>query len=496
MDIEEIIKNNIKLFTNSKYFRIFSNILKEISLCIFKLEDCKSLSYILDNTENDLKEIKNTTNCSLWFIIMKALLYQRQNKYSKKYNIDNLSYKYLLRLCKLRNKQLLSIAIKQKKNLFFCVKIYLSLCEEKVNANKKFALSKNSLKKRRRSSLFRSLINTNRRIALIKVNIPKEEIKKLKEGNKRNSCEKKEISNINKIKNKNNGLLYCNSFTKLFIGDTDENSIIERHLSNMAVKLEQNLNINGSYIDLSGGYLKQLFNKISRQNQSQENDLKAQNSSCKKIIEIQKMFQKDYQKIENTKKRNQKNKENISKSQRTIKSNSKLFRSNISSCNPSNKFSSPSPSHSLHKKLDKNTSNDNTFEQKLKYRTIIHYNQSKNLKNKIIKRINLNSNISNSFKYLLENKINNINSSSYIKNSQYKDNSRSISSIFKGNKNACDGKYIFEKKKFIEKLRINKDISKKNLWNNSTKYESINNTSNLNRKIALKNYMNKEDFFY
>ena len=98
MNIEEIIKNNIKLFTNSKYFPIFSNILKEISLYIFKLEDFKSLSYILDNTENDLKEIKNITNCSLWFIIMKALLYQKKNKYSKEYNIDFLSYKYLLRL--------------------------------------------------------------------------------------------------------------------------------------------------------------------------------------------------------------------------------------------------------------------------------------------------------------------------------------------------------------------------------------------------------------
>ena len=494
MNIEEIIKNNIKLFTNSKYFRIFSNILKEISLCIFKLEDCKSLSYILDNTENDLKEIKNTTNCSLWFIVMKALLYQRKNKCSKEYNIDYLSYKYLLRLCKLKNKQLLTIAIKQKKNIFSCVKIYLRLCEEKFNEKGKLFLSKNSLKKRRRSSIFRRSTNTNRRIPLIKANISKEEIKKIKEGNKRKSCEKKEISGINKIKNKKNSLLYCNSFTKLFIGNIDENSVKERHLSNMAVKYEQKLHVNGSYIDLSGGYLKQLFNKISRQKQSKENDLKAQNSSCKKLIEIQKMFQKDYQIIEKTKKINQKNKEKISKSQRSIKSNSKLFHSNIGSCNPSHKLASPS--YSQKKKLDQNASNDNTFEQKLKYRKITNYNQPKNLKNKIIKRINLNSNINSTFKYLPGNKIDNIFSSSYIHNSQNKDNSRSLSSIFKGNKNISNGKNIFGKKKFIEKLRINKDIFKRNLGLNSTKYESINNIDNLKRKITLKNYMNKNDFFY
>lgn len=64
------------------------------------------------------------------------------------------------------------------------------------------------------------------------------------------------------------------------------------------------------------------------------------------------MFQKDYQIIENTKKRNQKNKEKINKSQRTIKSNTKLFHSNISSNNTSNKLLSPS--HSLNKNLDKN----------------------------------------------------------------------------------------------------------------------------------------------
>ena len=491
MDIKEIIKNNIKLFTNSKYFRIFSNILKEISLYIFKLEDCKSLSYILDNTENDLKETKNTNNISLWFIIMKVLLYHRQNKYSKKYNIDYLSYKYLLRLCKLKNKQLLSIAIKQKKNLFFCVKIYLSLCEEKIKDKKKFIILsvKKSLKKRIGSSIFRSTNITRSipRISLSKVN---EEIKKLKEGKKRNSYKKKEISDINKIKKKKDSFLYCNSFTKLFIGDIDENSIKERHLSNMAVKYEQKLHVNGSYIDLSGGYLKKLFNKISRQSLSQENDLKAQNSSSKKLIEIQKIFQKDYQIIENTKKRDQKNKEKISKSQRTIKSNTKLFHSNISSYNPLNKLSSPS--HSLQKKLDKNPSNDNAFVPKLKYRKIMHYNQPKNLKSKIIKRINLYSNINNTFKYLPWDKSDNIFSSS----SQYKDNSRSLSNIFKGNKNVCNGKNIFEKKKFIEKFRINKDILKKNLWLNSTKYESNNNINNLKKKITLKNYMSKNDFFY
>ena len=95
MSIEETIKNNIKLLTNDKYFRIFSDLLKETSLILFKLEDSKSLSYILD-TENDLKKLKNTENTSLWFIIMKALLYYKHNKYSKEYNIDYLSYRYLL----------------------------------------------------------------------------------------------------------------------------------------------------------------------------------------------------------------------------------------------------------------------------------------------------------------------------------------------------------------------------------------------------------------
>ena len=61
-------------------------------------------------------------------------------------------------------------------------------------------------------------------------------------------------------------ILYCNSFTRLFIGETDRDSILKRHLSNILVLKQDSLNVNGQYIDLSEGYLKNFFGKIYKSN--------------------------------------------------------------------------------------------------------------------------------------------------------------------------------------------------------------------------------------
>jgi len=51
-------------------------------------------------------------------------------------------------------------------------------------------------------------------------------------------------------------LEYSNSFTRLFIGETDEASIRERYLSNMIVKKQKQLHLLNSYSELSVMYLK------------------------------------------------------------------------------------------------------------------------------------------------------------------------------------------------------------------------------------------------
>ncbi len=81
----------------------------------------------------------------------------------------------------------------------------------------------------------------------------------------------KSLNNLNK-KNKNAALkiLYSSSFTRLFIGETDNESIRERYLSNIDTKKEQKLEKNNKNYTLSGAYLKMFLNRIS---QDQKNNL-------------------------------------------------------------------------------------------------------------------------------------------------------------------------------------------------------------------------------
>ena len=75
----------------------------------------------------------------------------------------------------------------------------------------------------------------------------------------------KSLHKLNK-KNKNATLkiLYSSSFTRLFIGETDTDSIRERYLSNIDTKKEQKLEKNNKYYTLSGAYLKMFLNRMSQ----------------------------------------------------------------------------------------------------------------------------------------------------------------------------------------------------------------------------------------
>lgn len=73
----------------------------------------------------------------------------------------------------------------------------------------------------------------------------------------------KSIKNFNK-KNKNSSLkiLYSSSFTRLFIGETDIDSIRERYLSNIDVKKEEKIEKRSKNPNSSDNYLKKFANKI------------------------------------------------------------------------------------------------------------------------------------------------------------------------------------------------------------------------------------------
>ena len=74
------------------------------------------------------------------------------------------------------------------------------------------------------------------------------------------------IKSLNKLNKKNKNatlkILYSSSFTRLFIGETDIDSIRERYLSNIDTKKEQKLEKNNKYYTLSGAYLKMFLNRV------------------------------------------------------------------------------------------------------------------------------------------------------------------------------------------------------------------------------------------
>jgi hypothetical protein len=106
-------------------------------------------------------------------------------------------------------------------------------------------------------------------------NISYSEDEKKKENNFNNDIISEDfIKSLNKLNKKNKNatlkILYSSSFTRLFIGETDIDSIRERYLSNIDTKKEQKLEKNNKYYTLSGAYLKMFLNRVS---QDQKNNV-------------------------------------------------------------------------------------------------------------------------------------------------------------------------------------------------------------------------------
>ena len=474
-EFEKIIKKKIKIFNKEHYFLPFSKILTEASSNNLKSNN-KIITKKLDILDLiNSKEKGNHKNIFPWYIIMKIIIFSKDNNN----NINLLCYNYLLRLSNIIIKQLLSISMKYKSNLSFCVKIYLKICEEKIYGKTK--VQKNiSPKKEHRNILYRR-ITTFSKIPLIHSSLKKEEIKKLFESKRPNSKKEKSKSINDKNNNKfySNTFLYCNSFTRLFIGDTDEVSVKERYLSNIIVKNEQRLNLHGSYVDLSGGYLKQLYNNIVNKYHMQESIANPENNSNTKLIEIQKAFKKDYKKIILSKKNNQDKTLNNNFSERDEKPSSQP------------KFVYPSIINYKHINNDKSTSS-------LTLRKI----NKNNITNIILKKDNLNLK-KNIKKNNLNKKIYSINNN---KIDNFIDNTFAYNNKCLSNENSLNNSISKKRKKTItnykDKNHFNKRLSEKKLFGTKLIFNSINENNNMiynnirNNNNLSKNYLDKTDFFF
>ena len=324
MDLELVIKNKVKLFTKVKYFKNFRNILLyQIYNC---LRPHYPLSQTIPAEAK--AQIKSNwskiSNLALSKITIENYPSAGQPFTDETYEINSLEYYYLYHLCHIKINHLNNLSNKEF-SLIDLIQIYLQFCQEEMlneysidnikgneflsktkrNSKKSKTLKnpahnysqKNFLNNKSHSpfnnktkndlltpKILRHIDTNNKTNNNSKYNSKtietNNENKKISENAEPNETEKnedeyEEIGNI--VLNRNNEVtvfkrknkstkpfLYCNSFTRLFIGETDEQSVKERYLSNIAVKNEQRLNFNGNYVDLSGWYIRSVFNKMYR----------------------------------------------------------------------------------------------------------------------------------------------------------------------------------------------------------------------------------------
>jgi hypothetical protein len=199
------------------------------------------------------------------------------------YNIDKLQFLYLTNLCKTKIKKLYFLSVKLNIPLFNIIQIYCNICIKEIINNKKKYIDINN-NKNELELLFNRLNGAKhikRRISITRKSIRLSNIlftnliknNKVKNNNKQSIDSDAFIKKLNQSNNsfdifkkkKNSSkqkILYCNSFTRLFIGETDNESIAKRHLSNFLIIKQNQLNGSASTKDLSGDYLKYLFNEI------------------------------------------------------------------------------------------------------------------------------------------------------------------------------------------------------------------------------------------
>jgi len=519
-NLAETVKQKIKLFTKESYFQYFNYILTEKSKNISAFQKISSLSFSIEklfeekSKKNKIKfKGKENSYHSIWYLLM-LLICDKSNHYKKYYkknefNLNPICYSYLTNLCQKKIKLLISFSISHRLALGSLVKYYLDLCINQMNQKEmNDNLETNNL-------LFRPSAVLDYR------NFNKKTNKKviLKESNNKNIDNNNEIDS-NKKSNAKKKLEYCNSFTRLFIGEIDANSVRERYLSNMVIKKRKELHLYNSYTDLSNMYLKRLYNKLFKKENKKtidrdmipvlnqfKNDTKKVESYQRNILILEKLKNRDNKEfdevkellknelknqkklyMEQNKESNNNNKENNNKSNQLKK---RKFYPRFLSLSPSPKIKNNFNKIHNHIFYNSDNINNDTKSQCLSSFYLSSNNNNNNkgmrcasasvkssrhdLKKEIISKFGILSTINN----IKENNKNHTNNN----NISHKDK---ISTLMK-DKNI----YNFTKKNNMCYKRSNSILMKmkKELKENNDKI-------NKRKQFKLKNFLNKNDFFF
>ena len=266
-EIEELILCRIKLFSKENYYRYFRNILMELSnnIYVFRKKELLSKSLSL--------KLKERNNSSLWMIIYK-LIFPTKNEYDipEANDLNYICFQYLKALCLIKMKKLTIISNNELIPLDQVISIYLSLCEKMIRIIKEKEKYNLKLKNRKRG----------RNSLVFSQNALMELTNQFKLNHKKFSM--KSGPSLKPLD-------YTNSYTRLFIGETDDVSVRERYLSNMVVKKHKQLHLLNNYGELSIMYLKRMYKKLFKSEERVNMDMD--------MIKIMKQFENDHKRIDN-----------------------------------------------------------------------------------------------------------------------------------------------------------------------------------------------------
>lgn len=306
-NITDEIKQKIKLFTKEKYFKLFSYMLTKKAKNFSAFKKISSLVLSIDNLikEKELKRKKklNITKSeekkpriSPWFYFMMHICnVPHKKKYinprKNELNIDPIIYGYMTNYCHIKIKILTNFSIHKNLNLDTLVKYYLDLCSEQIMIDKE---NLNNEENQSQSNEEKVIVNNNKDYYNRRKS--KSKLKNMKELKNFSSSELKNVLKIKSTKNvpisspKNNKLKitslldkkskkdgkqidYRNSFTRLFIGETDQKSVKERYLSNIIIKKVKELHLFNKNVDISSLYLKKLYHKLFKDENGIDNEM-------------------------------------------------------------------------------------------------------------------------------------------------------------------------------------------------------------------------------
>ena len=455
MEVEKYIHEKVKLFTNKYYFRLFNIMLVNLSKNISIYEKQTSLFQ-----RTDFKIDNN------WFFIMQIVLDKLKVKERPYFtennlNVNPLVFSYLVKLCKSKAIKLLKLSFKENAPMENLLRLYLDLCDQSMYPEKYEYLKKKEKQKDENSNKNKlnnnsSKLHSSTKLKLIlkknllnntnDINQNKFNNENVSENNSEqdededNNVQKK--YGIGKIK-----LLYCNSLSRLFIGETDEKTVREKYLMNITVKKEQKLN--GLNLGKSESYIKGIMNEIFREKVRNKGVIVDQN-----LVKIIDKFKKEQKVLEDYKK----------------------------SLNLLKSYNSPKKRAKTRVKLDNNLKIFNSYNKKLQGSISCFDFKDTNNNYKIDdykkRKINLKLKVDNNFenyssnpkKWIIKSKEKN--KYLYTTRNKYIDAKNILKSSYNSN--------LQKKNRKIAKYLLNK-------------YKSTFINSNKN---GFQNYMNRNDFFY